>query len=172
MAITITVEDGTQVADANSFMSVDDARAYAFDRGVTLSSQDDKVASQILNAMDYLATYRAKWKGIRVAETQALAWPRSQVWIEDHYFAEDEIPLELIHALGQLVMAVHGGFTLLPNTVAGLPIIREKIGPIETVWAAPSDMASIGWTTNDFPTVVALLAPLINEGFGLRTLRI
>lgn len=174
MAITITVEDGTIVAGANSYVSVSDAKAYASDRGVSLPAADDAVAAMLLKAMDYLVQYRDKWKGVIVSSVQTLPWPRDGAYITEPYlWPNDEIPMELIHAQAQLVLAVDAGVDLSPTIIAGLPIIREKLGPIETEYAAPSMLGSVGWQTNDFPTVKALLAPLLKAGgFRLRSVRI
>ena len=54
MAITITVEDGSNVANANSFVTIAEARSYAVERGVTLSATDDDVAVQIIKAKTIL----------------------------------------------------------------------------------------------------------------------
>lgn len=174
MAITITVEDGSIVAGANSFLGVDDMRSYARDRGVELPAGNDAVAAMLLKAMDYLVQYREKWKGVLVSSVQPLSWPRDGAYIVESYlWANDAIPQELIYAQAQLVLAINAGIDLSPNVIAGLPIIREKIGPIETEYAAPSTLGSTGWQENDFPTVKALLAPLLNPGgFSLRSVRV
>lgn len=172
MAITITVEDGTGVADANSYQDVATVTTYALNRGVVLSTTSDVVAAQLINAMDYLAKYRARWKGQAVYPGRYTAWPRKNVQIDGEDFADDEIPSNLIEAQAQLVMVQSTGIVLAPNTGAELPVIMEKVGPLETRYASPADMAGSDWEAGTFPIVDALLEPLLAQVGGLRTLRI
>ncbi len=53
--MAIVVEDGTQVAGANSYVSESDLTTYASDRGVALSETESVL---IIKAMDYLNTLR------------------------------------------------------------------------------------------------------------------
>jgi hypothetical protein len=174
MAITITVEDGSIVENANSFVSVADAKTYASDRGVNLGTDDDAIAAKLIVAMDYFLTFADQWKGHPVSAIQSLAWPRKYAVLEPSqgYYPSDAIPQNLVYAQVQATMAIHAGITLLPNSAAGLPVIREKVGPIDTAYARPIDLVGGNWRMPRLPTVDALLAPLINRGFTLRTLRV
>lgn len=172
MAITITVEDGSEVQGANSYQSVVGARTYALNRGVVLSADDDVVAAQLLNAMDWLIRYTGKWKGQRTTLTQELDWPRTYVLVASGYYASDYMPTLLADAQSRLVMAQHSGIVLSPNQDVGLPIIREKIGPIDTTYAKPVEAGHMDWDTPQFPLVEALLSPLLEQGFSLTVRRV
>ncbi|WBF76993.1 hypothetical protein PSV3_00292 [Septimatrevirus PSV34] len=52
MAITIVVEDGSGVTNANSYVSVADARIYASNRGVELPLDDDELAAMLIRSTD------------------------------------------------------------------------------------------------------------------------
>ncbi|WEM33665.1 head-tail adaptor [Pseudomonas phage PSA-KC1] len=62
MAITIVVEDGSGVTNANSYVSVADARIYASNRGVELPLDDDELAAMLIRSTDYLKRRRAAIK--------------------------------------------------------------------------------------------------------------
>lgn len=128
--------------------------------------------------MDYFTLYTDRWKGFIVSDDQDLFYPRSQV---DYigaggallYLPEDEIPENLIAAQIQLAMAIHAGIVnLLPTVEPGLPILREKIGPLETEYATPVQVGAFDWNSVSIPIVNLLLKPLLIPGFGLRTIRV
>jgi hypothetical protein len=78
--VTLTVEDGTGLSGANSYVDWDYIETYAEARGWTdwAAATDDAKEIAILSATIYLdASY--SWKGAIAAETQALAWPREGV---------------------------------------------------------------------------------------------
>jgi hypothetical protein len=167
----IVVEDGSIVSGANSFVSIADAKAYAKDRGVSLGSGTE-IAEQLIQAMDYLATFRSLWKGTKVETTQPLQWPRKDVQIDDADWDETMIPPELVQAQCQLVIAQQQGIALYTNVAAGtLPVIKEVTGPLETTYASPT--AAFDMSAASIPAVDILLAPLLaSDGFGLSTLRV
>lgn len=172
MAIVITVEDGTQIPDANSYVSVADARAYAANRGVTLSSDDDEVAADIIKATDYLEAQACRYQGRPTSPTQSLQWPRTGVFLNCDEIPSNAIPKSLIGAQVQLVMAIAAGFDLQPNISPQDYIVKEKVGPIETQYADP---LAVGIMPT-FGAANALLAPLFgecaNSGWTLRTRRV
>jgi hypothetical protein len=79
MTVSLVVEDGTGLALANCYVSAADVTAYC-DAHALVGWTTDAAAqvTAILRATQYLENnYRGRWKGYRVKETQALAWPRS-----------------------------------------------------------------------------------------------
>lgn len=202
MTVTLTVEDGTIVVDANTFASRDYAIAYAGNRGVTLEDTEE-TDIDLLVSMDYFRQYDQAWKGFLVAPlTQVLAWPRQAVilyTVSDYGFLDGSgntlfngsenilpfgvgsylpattIPTHIKDAQVQLTMAIKQGLVLLPNVGGGsLPIIKEVVGPLETDYAKPVDLAGFDWNSTRLPTVDALLAPLLSgaRGRGLRSRRV
>lgn len=161
MAITLIVEDGSNVPDANSYASVATIRTYLSNRGVTLPADDDSVAAMIIQGMDYLATKACEYQGTRTYTDppQSLDWPRTGVVLNGLAFPEDQIPQQLIAALGQLVKAVNSGIDLMPSTTAADYVTREKVGPIETEYADPT---LVGMSPS-LSAVDAFLAPLFGE---------
>lgn len=176
MPIAIIVEDGSGVANANSYVSVADARTYAEQRGVTLPVSDDEVATQLIRAMDYLEAQACLYQGCKTSSDQALQWPRTGAYIgcnqPENEIPSNVIPKSLVSAQVQLAMAINAGFDLQPNVSPQDYVKREKVGPIETEYADPS---SVGIMPT-FTAVNALLAPLFGNcatnRFSLRTMRV
>lgn len=174
--MALIIEDGTIVANANSYVTLADARAYALARGVVLDADDAVVESQLVKAIDYLALYRAQWQGLPVSPgVQTMAWPRTGVVIDELAFPEDDIPVELKEAQMQLAMEVHAGRVLMPSS-DGRVVKREKLDVIEREFMTGSDNSKTGLPSPRFPQVDALLAPLLKlpgiGGFGLQTVRV
>jgi len=172
MAITITVENGNEIANANSYVSVADARTYATNRGVTFPADNDVVAAMLIRANDYLEAQECLYQGKRSSSTQSLAWPRKCVELYCEVVPSNVIPNSLIAAQVQLAMAIQAGFDLQPTISPQDYVIREKVGPIETQYANPATSGVMP----TFTAVNALLAPLFGQcasnAFGLRTVRV
>lgn len=170
MPIQIIVETGLGVVGANSYISVADVRAFAFNRGVAVSENDDTVAAQLINAFDYLETKECEFQGERVYIESV--FPRSGVVINEREVSSTEIPSLLIYAQAQLVMAQTNGINIMPNFVASDYVTKEKVGPLETTYADP---ISAGIAPK-LGAVDAMLAPLFGRcasgGMGIRTVRV
>lgn len=171
MAIVIIVEDGSGISNANAYVSVSDARAYAEARGVTLPTADDDVAIMLINATDYIESKACQFGGVPTFADQALSWPRTGFEINGEPFPVDAIPKNLVKAQCQLVIVLQEGFSLLPNVAPTDYVIEETVGPITTKYADPS----IVGTMTTFTAVDALLAPLFGvcgQGGLLRSHRV
>lgn len=172
MAISIIVEDGSIVANANSYVSVADARTYAANRGVSMPIDDDEVAAMLIQAVDYLEAQACRYQGKRTSTAQGLEWPRRGVLLHGDEVPVDVIPKSLIGAQVQLAMAISAGFDLQPNISPQDYITRETVGPITTEFADP---VAVGIMPT-FTAANALLAPLFGERalnrFALRTMRV
>lgn len=171
MPISIIVEDGTNVSNANSYNSIVELRSFALDRGVTLSSVDDEVATMAIKATDYLETKAEEYKGLPTYTDQSLQWPRTGVYIYEVEQPSNSIPKQLKTAHAMLVLAVNEGLSLLPNYSPQDYVVEETVGPIKTKYSDPS---SVG-IENTFTGVDKFLEPLINKGlnsFSLQTIRV
>ena len=173
MAITITVEDGSNVANANSFVTVAEVRSYAVERGVTLSATDDDVAVQIIKAKDYLESFANRYQGEMTNADQALQWPRIDVYLygSEVAFPSNAIPKELKSAQCAAILAIAEGVDIMPNYSASNFVTEETVGPITTKYADPTKVGILPTLT----AVDSLLAPLFGStatGFALRTLRV
>lgn len=155
MPVTLIVEDGTNVAGANTYATVAVAREYALLRGATLPVSDDGVASLLILAFDYIEGKETQYRGCRTyAET---AFPRVGLVVHGFPVGRAVIPSKVIAAQCQAVVDQASGLSLFTNSVPSDRVIREKVGPLETEYADP---AAFGIGTY-FSAVENLLQPLM-----------
>ncbi len=84
--MSLVTEDGTGLANAESYISVANAITYHTNRGNTswVSLTTTQQEQSLRLATDYMMSeYRLMWLGRRVLITQALDWPRVGVILED-----------------------------------------------------------------------------------------
>lgn len=194
MASNLVVEDGTGLPNASSYVSAADIRAYATARGVTLAASDgpgDAIVDQMaIKAMDYIEANRSYFYGWKLLPlVQRLSFPREGVPAEQDgreysdaivngyenlayagvsYREPAPLPPELIEAQCRLVLAVKAGVDLLPTTVSGRFVKRQKLGPLEREF---SEAVGI-FTLPQMPDVDALLSPLLKPRGPMRSYRV
>lgn len=136
--MALVVEDGSGLNNAQSYASVDEAKAYAAARGKTgsIPSKNEDIEALLVQATDFVDTYADKFSGLRVSSSQALEWPRYGATSGDYLVSSDEIPSSLVNAVCQLVIdAKTGKQDLMPNG-EGREVIRMKVeGAIEFQYA-------------------------------------
>lgn len=149
--MALTVENGTNVANANSYASLSTLRAYALARGVTISAVDATLEAEALKAMDFIESFRSQFQGVKTYQAptytpQTLQFPRSYskdsgtgIYIDCEQIDNDVIPQELINIQCQVVMAIEAGVNFSNYAQAQNFIVKEVIGPIETQYAKPSE---------------------------------
>ena len=135
--MALTIEDGSIVAGANSYATVAELRAYAAERGATVPVADADCEVLLIKAMDYL---EGQWfVGDTVSPTQALSWPRQNVYIEQWPLAIDEIPRQLVQA--QCALAIEAPtVALLPTRDVNEPgavISKSVAGAVSVAYANP-----------------------------------
>lgn len=147
--MALVVEDGTGKADAESYISVVDASAYHTARGnaAWAALASDTIREQCLRkATDYMVqNYRASWKGARMTATQALDWPRGNVYTTPfingasneypYLVADDIVPTEVKNACAELALKASSA-ELAPDLAKD--IIQQKVGPISTTYSESS----------------------------------
>lgn len=151
----LIVENGTGVEDANSFVSLDEARDLATIRGIDLSSDDETLAKQLVQSADRINSYETQFSGRRTFAVQALAFPRSNAFRFGAAMPSDSIPREV--KLAQVIVCdlIAQDVEIWTTDVSGIK--EEVVGPLKTVYS--DDKAeSVG---NPFlPQVESILAPL------------
>jgi hypothetical protein len=137
--MTIIVEDGTGLANAESYVSVVDANAYHSNYGNDAwTDLDISVKEQLLRkATDYMvAQYRLQYAGYRRYSTQSLDWPRLYVPLIDslsanvfpQYVDFDIVPVTVKNACAELALKAYTAI-LMQDLTQG--VIREKVDVIE-----------------------------------------
>lgn len=165
----LVIENGSIVANANSFVTLAEIRAYAAARGVALSAVDAEIEALAVRAMDYITAQRTRYQGAKVSPSQPLQFPRIGVYIDNEEFPDTEIPTEVKNAQCQLCLEAASGVSLLP-TVTGAQVKRERIeNAIEIEYSEKNDDRS----APNMAAVDALLSPLFKaSGYALSTVRV
>jgi hypothetical protein len=196
---TLVVEDGSGVAGANSYVSYDDAMAFAALRGFSLGPDQATAEINLIQAADYLEAQRNRYQGWKTndpavfvpPEVQPLQWPRTWVfidavgqasywqllngyenitWVVSNPFPNDAIPIELINAQIVLAKNVADGVTLMP-TQNGPFVTMQKVGTLEKHF---SEIVNTS-IAPDMLAVNAWLQPLLknaNSAGGLTSIRV
>jgi hypothetical protein len=144
--MTLIVEDGTGLPNAESYISVASASIYFSARGNTLWPSDVPTCEAALRlATDYmLGLYRMRWDGFRTSQTQALDWPRSFVPRPDlvggyygypNYYATNVVPIEVQQACAELALRYIVNGDLAPDIAHEDVTTSVKVGPIEIQYA-------------------------------------
>lgn len=167
--MALTVEDGSIVAGADSYITLAAADAYHAARGITLwATMSEAEREQALRrATDYMTqAYRLRWAGRRVTSTQPLDWPRYEVPQPDAslqlygwhaFYPSDEVPSEVQNACAELAYRGAAG-PLMADITKTQKTIREKVDVIEVEYAP--------WTPTEasYRAVDSMLAPLLKSG--------
>lgn len=154
----LIVEDGTGIADANSYVNLTSARDLAAMRGITLSIDDIELTAQLIQAADRLTSYESRFTGERVTGDQGLSFPRNYACRYGKPLSNTSIPKEL--KLAQITLAdyIESGFNLWASPVVE-GVIREKVGPIETEYAE-SIVSETALGNPEFAQIESILEPL------------
>lgn len=158
---TLIVEDGTGVANANSYVDIAYAREYAASVGLTLPTPDDALTGALLASMPYLES--RPWKGRKVNPEQALSWPRDGVTINQSPYPNNTVPDAIRKAQVTAASMIFNGTDLLP-IIDGQFVTKEKVGPIETTYSDEFLRTPNGQTI--FSAIDVFLQPYLIGGEG------
>ena len=159
--MALVVEDGTIVAVANTYVTVAELDSFAALRGVTLPATEPEKEVLIIKAADYIESFRDRFQGSKVSQSQPMQWPRYDVTIDGFEIASDEIPQDLKTAQLQAAIEVNAGADLQEPT--GKAIKREKVDVIEVEYEAGGSTVA-----QSFPAVDASLDALLSNAGGQR----
>lgn len=144
MALNSTAGD----VAAESYFAITDADTYFSARGVTAWTGATAVKEAAARkGTAYLENqYRARWVGLTVTQTQALAWPRLDgsrdpwhrsmqyplVDINGFQIPSTTVPLQVQHAAMEAALLALGGADMEPTLVRGGQIksIGKSVGPL------------------------------------------
>ena len=167
--MALIIEDGSNVANADSFATVAECQAYADARGLTLPAADADIEILLRKGADYLNSIEGKFQGYRYyyADGQSLCFPRGDIYEFDKYIGM-EIPARLKD--GQCQLAVDANSNTLLAAGSGREVIEKKIGPLTTKWN-PTGNSSPQY---DPTAALAILDPLFkaaSSGINLLSYR-
>jgi len=156
---TLIVEDGSIVANANTYVDVAFVDTYATDHGLPLwtGTADEKNAA-ILNAMTLIES--KPYKGYPSFKGQELVWPRQGVTLYGWDVDFDDIPSRVTSAQAEAAIRAITS-PLSPDLCRGGGIKREKVDVIETEYFAGAS------NSTTYPVIDQLLAPLLKSSTKL-----
>lgn len=140
--MTITVEDGTIVEGANSWVSREEFITYAAARGVAIA---DEAASDVylIKACDYINSLEPQIQGYLVNRNQPTVFPRTDLFIENWSWSSTEIPRQVISAQLALALEVSQGADPL-NPPDNLPVVEKRVeGAVTVKYANPSNVSKV-----------------------------
>jgi len=128
----LVIEDGTGVANADSYQTLADARASAALLGLALPADDTETEIALRNGYRYVNGFEPSFSGTRTTTTQTGAWPRTDAYYcygrNQVDIATDAIPADIVAAQmmagveygkGTDVMPVDNGLSIASQEVVG-----------------------------------------------------
>jgi hypothetical protein len=165
--MAFVVEDGTGLANSNSYGSFAGYVAYWTERGAAPTELQPAIEAALVKATDHLGI-RYTWKGQKLTAAQALDWPRSCAYgvpTADYPCGVplEGVPLEVQRATYELGKRALAGELAPDPTVdaSGQTVVssRDKVGPLETERTFNGG-GSKRWVKS-FPAVDSLLRWLV-----------
>lgn len=126
--MALTIEDGTGVAGANTYLSEDEFAAYASARGKIITGSLEQL---IIQAMDYVETLR--FRGQKNSSDQALQWPRVGATRDGYELSSTTIPSELKDGVAEVALSIQAGDN--PLATLSRETKREKVGDLEVEYS-------------------------------------
>jgi hypothetical protein len=156
--MTLIVEDGNNIVGANSYVSLEDARAYAQLRGSDLSSDNTVAISQLIKGFDFVEAYESRYGGKR--SFRHTAFPRTGSCVNGFEIEADEVLPQVGYAQVQVALSIESGFDPMPVLQFADIVTKEKVGPLETTFAEPTSLSQM---TPQVTAAVALLKPFFGS---------
>lgn len=156
----LIVEDGSIVADANSYVTYDYALAYHALRGNSAWAAGSELNQQyaIIRATQAVdSIYKGKWKGTPTEYgTQELEWPRQGVEVNGVELDDDLIPASLKKAVCEAALReLAEANSMTPDLDRGGEIKRVKADTVEVEYMDGAN------STTTFTAIDGLLADLV-----------
>ena len=159
--MTLVVETGTGGSSSESLCSVADSLAYHSARGnstwATITTAQQEQA--LRRATDYMeAVYSQRWAGTRTTSTQALSWPRYNVFVNGYVTSSSAVPKPVIAACAELALRAAAGEVLSDSTQQKT---RTKVDVIEVEYDKYSPAST------QYLAITAMLQPYFDLASGL-----
>lgn len=152
--MTLIVEDGTGIADAESYLAVADADTYHANRNNETWSDYSTAEKEaaLRKATQYIdGRWGRRFSGEMLSMSQALCWPRTPTdW-------PDEIPIPLKHACAELALRAASS-ELEPDLERGGAVVSQSVGPLSITYSENAPGAT------RFAWVERIMARLVDPG--------
>lgn len=171
----LIVENGSGLANADSYISLTDARTLAANYGWILPDGDTEAEIALRNGAAYVDLWEPKFSGKRLNNDQSLAWPR----VDAHKcyggnkvpIDSDVVPNEIKKA--QVAASVEFGAGNDPRpSNDGREIQEETVGPITQKYFQTGANSEGFVITSAVDSMRPLLCASTGGGLMQRTLRV
>lgn len=167
----LIVETGQVIPNADSYISLVDAKALAEKFGWSLPDDDAKAETALRNGASYIDLQEPLLCGTRVSAEQSLAYPRKGVTVNGFPVAEDSIPKQVIKAQVAAAVEYGKGTDVRASSDGRITTHEEVVGAVVVEYA---DNGVTGATVT-ITSAMDALRPLIcgggNNGFQFRVTR-
>lgn len=169
----LIIEDGSQVAGANSYLDLAEARTTAAFFGVTLTSDDAALETNLKVAYQCLNSFESELQGSRLSDqdtstTQTGVYPRSPVSIRGNIIGANVIPDELKYSQVIAAYANESQSILMPATASTSGAVKKEqldgVGTIEYYEGSAGDS-----TTAQLSFAESQLKPLLKSALNIST---
>jgi hypothetical protein len=139
--VSLTVEDGTGLPDADSYISLQFFKTFCSSRNYDLASYADvDMEASLRLAQGWIDTY-SRYKGFRLTPTQSLEFPRTGCFDWSSYEVTG-VPLRVKHAAAELAFKGMGE-SLYQDQDRGGKTVSESVGPISTTYATDAPTGKV-----------------------------
>ncbi len=171
--MALIVEDGSGLADANSYVDPAGAAAQSWldsrlnaSVWTTASAPDREKAVRMATA-----SLDSTWefKGRPTTDTQALSWPRYGAWVDGRYLPDDALPKNLVTATLEMALALltSDRTSDTGNGAQQLKSLNLGEGAIELEFSGPNPATSVlPWTPPSVKNLLRGLGSLNDSGGG------
>ena len=167
--MALVVESGVGLADADSFISLTEAREFAAKYGITLPADDTAAEVALRQGCQYVELHQERFSGSRLTTTQALSWPRTGA--TNAYgveYADGEIPAQLGYAQ-VYAAAEYAAGTDVRATDDGKVIASEQVtGAVSVSYFDNGKTGGAVVITRAMDALSPLLVVCGNNGFEFR----
>lgn len=181
------VEDGTNVENANAYVTVEFADSYFEDKGNTFwdSLTTEQKQQRIVVATQYIdSRWYGQFKGNMFYEKQSLEFPRT-VWVEEEPDPQDPeqtievpfMPLALLRACSEYAINVdEESMSLAVNfetseTGSAIKRKKEQVGTLQTDTEYFSNGTELGSLWEKYTLADSLMASLLKQNLVWRCYR-
>jgi hypothetical protein len=144
MAFTFLLEDGTGLAAANSYASVEETKDILYTDPLRYAAFNSANTKERENALALASTYldtRFQWNGSKAVDTSALRWPRDYAYDRDSVLISSTvIPTTLKHAtalMASLMLEEKASFSDAAGTTQQYPLTALKVDVISLDFQVP-----------------------------------
>ena len=160
--ISFVVEDGTGLPNANSYCDLDYALEYCVSKGYTnwLTLTEDMQKIYIIRGTEFVDNFY-NWKGRRGSQSQSMAFPRLDLFDEDHYEVRgvpDKLKKACIEAA--FLNSSSGSDTLFTTKDENGAIKRQKVDSLEVEYFS-NQQSETNTDAVDYTTIYDILNKLL-----------